>query len=50
MSKCEVVVIKFGDIKFHQLLVSDMYDDFRDSEEYNEIYKGFKELYDEKCY
>ena len=50
MSKCDVVVIKFGDIKFHQLLVSDMYDNFRDSEEYNEIYKGFKELYDEKCY
>lgn len=50
MSKCDVAVIKFGDIKFHQLLVSDMYDNFRDSEEYNEIYKGFKELYDEKCY
>ena len=50
MSKCNVAVIKFGDIKFHQLLVSDMYDNFRDSEEYNEIYKGFKELYDEKCY
>ena len=50
MSKCDVVVIKFGDIKFHQLLVSDMYDNFRDSEEYNKIYKGFKELYDEKCY
>lgn len=42
MSKCDVAVIKFGDIKFHQLLVSDMYDNFRDSEEYNEIYKGFK--------
>ena len=50
MSKCDVAVIKFGDIKFNQLLVSDMYDNFRDSEEYNEIYKGFKELYDEKCY
>ena len=50
MSKCDVAVIKFGDIKFHQLLVSDMYDNFRDSEEYNKIYKGFKELYDEKCY
>ena len=50
MSKCDVVVIKFGDIKFHQLIVSDMYDNFRESEEYNEIYKGFKELYDEKCY
>lgn len=50
MSKCDVAVIKFGDIKFHQLLVSDMYDNFREFEEYNEIYKGFKELYDEKCY
>ena len=44
MSKCDVAVIKFGDIKFHQLLVSDMYDNFKDTEEYNEIYKGFKEL------
>ena len=42
MPKCDVAVIKFGDIKLHQLLVSDMYDNFKDSEEYNKIYKGFK--------
>ena len=44
MPKCNVAVIKFGDIKLHQLLVSDMYDNFKDTEEYNKIYKGFKEL------
>ena len=44
MKKCNVAVIKFGDIKLHQLIVSDMYDNFKDTEEYNKIYKGFKEL------
>ena len=44
MPKCNVAVIKFGDIKLHQLLVSDMYDNFKDTEEYNKIYKGFKEI------
>ena len=44
MVKCNVAIIKFGDIKLHQLLVSDMYDNFKDSEEYNKIYKGFKEI------
>ena len=44
MPKCNVAIIKFGDIKLHQLLVSDMYDNFKDTEEYNKIYKGFKEI------
>ena len=44
MSKCNIAVIKFGDINLHQLLISDMYDNFKDTEEYNKIYKGYKEI------